>query len=258
MKLFTFLLASLFLSGFAQDPLSDTIKKLDSLSVVKKEQNPNYFGFNITPLMSGITTSSNDYNVKIGAVYKHNFGYKNLRFAVNYLTEGSNSFYDYYIPLNTSDTSIVYRYFESNYHHYDFRIGFEELRGYSNTRVHVGADLIIGTGKQESKYFHRLFVLDSNNRYALTSSSNSQNIDQLLQTEGNRTSSYLITGVDVSFGFDWVLNEDFLLTFQITPQFNYYIFRSEIVVDPYQEYIQYGDYADFKLGYLDLNLIYKF
>ena len=48
--------------------------------------------------MSGIITTTNDYNVKVGAVYKHNFGYKNIRFGMNYLTEGSNSFYDYYIP----------------------------------------------------------------------------------------------------------------------------------------------------------------
>ena len=37
-----------------------------------------------------------------------------------------------------------------------------------------------------------------------------------------------LTGLDVSFDIDWVLNDDFLLTFQVTPQFNYYIFRSEI------------------------------
>ena len=92
------------------------------------------------------------------------------------------------------------------------------MRGYSNTRVHVGADLIIGTGRQDSRYFHRLFVLDSTNKYALTSSSNDQTTSQLLRSEGNRSSSYLITGIDVSFGLDWVLNEDCLLTFQITPQ----------------------------------------
>ena len=74
-------MASFFLTSFAQDPLSDTIKKLDSLSTIKKEQNPNYFGFNITSLMSGIITTTNDYNVKVGAVYKHNFGYKNIDFG---------------------------------------------------------------------------------------------------------------------------------------------------------------------------------
>ena len=242
----------------SQDPLSDTIKKLDSLENIKKEQNPNYFGFNITPLMSGIVTASNDYNVKVGAVYKHNFGYKNLRIGLNYLTQGSNSSFDYYVPLHTSDSSIMYRYFETNYHHYDIRIGFEELRGYSDTRVHVGADVILGFGTQNSNYFHRLFVLDSANRYSNVSNSSDQNINQILQTEGSRSTSYLITGLDVSFGIDWVLNDDFLLTFQVTPQFNYYIFRSENLIDPFNEYVQYGNYADFKLGYFDLNLIYKF
>ena len=83
MRILTLLMASFFLTSFAQDPLSDTIKKLDSLSTIKKEQNPNYFGFNITSLMSGIITTTNDYNVKVGAVYKHNFGYKNIRFGMN-------------------------------------------------------------------------------------------------------------------------------------------------------------------------------
>ena len=82
--------------------------------------------------------------------------------------------------------------------------------------------------------------------------------DHLLQTTGDRVTSYLVTGLDVSFGIDWMLNDAFMFTFQITPQFNYYIFRSEQVIDPFQEYIQFGNYADFKLGYFDLNLIYKF
>ncbi len=101
-------------------------------------------------------------------------------------------------------------------------------------------------------------MLDSSNRYSNVSNSTDQNINQILQTEGSRATSYLITGLDVSFGIDWVLNDDFILTFQVTPQFNYYIFRSENLIDPYNEYVQYGNYADFKLGYFDLNLIYKF
>ena len=51
MRILTFLMAFFVLTSFAQDPFSDTVKKLDSLSVIKKEQNPSYFGFNITPLM---------------------------------------------------------------------------------------------------------------------------------------------------------------------------------------------------------------
>ena len=55
------------------------------------------------------------------------------------------------------------------------------------------------------------------------------------------------------------MNDAFLLTVQITPQFNYFIFLNESHLnDPSDEYIQFGDYADFKLGYFDLNLIYKF
>ena len=58
---------------------------------------------------------------------------------------------------------------------------------------------------------------------------------------------FLITGVDVSFGFDWVLNDRFMFTFQVVPQFNYYIFLKESFQDPYGEYHSAVNYADFKL-----------
>jgi hypothetical protein len=69
---------------------------------------------------------------------------------------------------------------------------------------------------------------------------------------------YIITGVDVSFGFDWVLNESFIFTLQVSPQFNYYIFLDETFEDQYGEYHSVANYADFKLGYFDLMLFYRF
>ena len=81
----------------------------------------------------------------------------------------------------------------------------------------------------------------------------------LKNAEGKRISNYLITGLDVSFGLDVFLSESFLVTLQLTPQFNYYIFSSDQTFeDPLDEYIQYGNFSDFKLGYLDIQLIYKF
>ena len=78
-------------------------------------------------------------------------------------------------------------------------------------------------------------------------------------SNGQRISNYFVSGLDVSFGMDVFLSESFLVTFQLTPQFNYYIFRSdELIDDPLEEYIQHGSYADFKLGYFDIQLIYKF
>ena len=80
-----------------------------------------------------------------------------------------------------------------------------------------------------------------------------------LTNDGERISNYLITGLDVSFGIDWVLNEAFIFTMQITPQFNYYIFRNNsTLIDPANEYADPINYADFKLGYFDINLIYRF
>ena len=58
---------------------------------------------------------------------------------------------------------------------------------------------------------------------------------------------------------DILLSQSFLMTIQLTPQFNYYIFSEDkILEDPLSEYVQFGNFADFKLGYLDAQLIYKF
>ena len=76
--------------------------------------------------------------------------------------------------------------------------------------------------------------------------------------QGSRSSNYLITGLDVSFGIDWMLNERFTFTFQVTPQFNYYIFLDENTQDLQNEYSASKNYADFKLGYFDLMLFYRF
>jgi hypothetical protein len=49
-----------------------------------------------------------------------------------------------------------------------------------------------------------------------------------------------------------------MFTFQITPQFNYYIFLNEKIVDAQNEYLPASNYADFRLGYFDLILYYRF
>ena len=220
-------------------------------TIVPIESQRNYFGTNISPLMTGIISERNNYDIKVNVLYKRNYGEKNLRFSLNHLTEGNDLQYDYYQPISSNDTSITRRYFNSSYYHYDFRFGFEELRGFSGSRVHVGLDGIIGFGSQHLGYFNKLFVLDSTGNYLVT--------DLDLNNEGERISNYLITGLDVSFGIDWVLNEAFIFTMQITPQFNYYIFRNnESLIDPSNEYAEPINYADFKLGYFDVNLIYRF
>ena len=76
--------------------------------------------------------------------------------------------------------------------------------------------------------------------------------------QGIHDVNYLVTGIDVSFGLDWMLNEKFMFTFQITPQFNYYIFLNEKTEDSQQEYVKGKNYADFRLGYFDLILYYRF
>ncbi len=220
------------------------------------ESERNYLGINLSPMVAGLLTNLNDHDIKLSALYKRNFGDFNIRFSFNYLENVSNSDHDFNMPVLTTDTSIFYRYFNTDYNYFDLRFGLEELRSFSSTRVHIGLDAIFGFGQQNSNYFHRSYKLDSSGYYL--SNSDFQN-HSLMLTNGQRITNYFVSGLDVSFGMDVFLSESFLVTFQLTPQFNYYIFRSdELIDDPLEEYIQYGSYADFKLGYFDIQLIYKF
>jgi hypothetical protein len=211
----------------------------------------NYFGSNITPLLSGVVSGRDNFNVKVNFSYKRNLGEKNLRFSMNYLTEGNVFPYDYFVTKETTDTTLLNRYFDNSYNHYDFRFGFEELRGYGGARVHVGLDAIIGFGNNTSNYFDKVYELDSSGVYII-------NNDLSPTYEGGHFMDFLVTGVDVSFGFDWVMNDRFMFTFQIVPQFNYYIFLKESFEDQLNEYSSATNYADFKLGYFDLMLFYRF
>ena len=239
---------------FSQDS-SYVINEHDSINYFHESER-NYIGLNLSPMVAGLLTNQTHHNIKISTIYKRNFGDHNMRFSLNYLQNVSNSNFDFNMPVLTTDTSIFYRYFNSDYEYYDFRFGFEELRSYSTTRVHIGIDLLIGYGQQKSNYFHNVYELDSSGYYL--SSSNYEN-HTLIKTEGQRVANYFTTGVDVSFGMDIFLSESFLLTIQLTPQFNYYIHsKDKLIEDPLEEYVQFGNFADFKLGYLDVQLIYKF
>ena len=79
--------------------------------------------------------------------------------------------------------------------------------------------------------------------------------------DGNFNCNYFVTGVDLSFGMDLFLKESFLVTLQLTPQFNYLIVNSKSISvdDPLERFVNYGrNYADFKIGYFDILLTYKF
>ena len=218
------------------------------------EEFRNYLGSNISPLIMGVVSGKDNFNVKVNLSYKRNFRDKNLRFSLNYLTEGNVLLYDYFIPVSTTDSTLTNRYFNNSFEHYDFRFGFEELRGYNGTRVHVGVDAIFGYGTNNSTYFDRKFNhIDSTGNYMLDTLRDNSSL-----FEGNHNVNYLVTGIDVSFGIDWMLNEKFMFTFQITPQFNYYIFLDEKILDNQGEYSAAKNYADFRLGYFDLILYYRF
>ena len=79
--------------------------------------------------------------------------------------------------------------------------------------------------------------------------------------DGNFNCNYFVTGLDISFGMDLFLSESIVLTFQLTPQFNYLIVNSKSISvdDPLERFVNYGrSYPDFKIGYFDLLLTYKF
>jgi len=227
---------------------SQLIEESDTIQIEDKR---NYLGVNISPLMSGIVVSQSDYDIKLSLAYKRNYGDKNMRFSINHLTEGNVMYYDTYYPISTTDTSITNRYFNYTYKHNDIRFGFEELRGYYGTRVHIGVDAILGYGTSNSNYFDRTLIKDSLGMY-------DKIVDFSSNYEGSHDIDYLITGIDLSFGIDWVLNEQFIFTFQVTPQFNYYVFLKEQIIDKNNSYISADDYADFNLGYIDLMLYYRF
>lgn len=245
-----FLLFSLFIflgwCGYSQQDSTD-YAVTDSMYF---EERPNYIGFNISPLISGIV---GDYNkdVKFTAVYKRNIGYKNLRFSFNHHRTVNRYPYDSYDVVNTTDTSYDARFFSSNYRSLDLRFGIEELKGYRHARLHIGADVIVGYASYREDYFTETLVLDSGGNYRLPEES-------ITGPTGYGDGDYINLGVDVSFGFDWFLSQDFLFTFQMTPQFNYNILLDGIKEDDLNVLGVPRNFADFKLTYFDVMLIYKF
>ena len=247
-KILTILFLNLnFISLYCQkDFKSDSILKI-------YESERNYLGFNCSPIISIFLNNNSFQNLKFNSVYKRNYGKFNTRFSINFLKDFQNDFI--YSPSASSDTSITYRLSNSSYNHFDIRFGFEQLRYLSFSRFHLGLDIILGYGKQFSTYNHSLLLKDSLGNYVSTINSLINNMN------GNFNCNYFNTGIDLSFGIDLFFNESFLVTFQLTPQFNYLFVNSKSisVEDPLEKYLYYGlNYADFKIGYFDILLTYKF
>jgi hypothetical protein len=238
-----------FISLYCQEVIkSDTIPKI-------YESERNYIGINLSPLFNYFVINNPIEKAKISFIYKKNFGNFNARFSFNYFRDPNNDVFDYFYPISSSDSTITYRYLFSDFNHFDFRFGFEKLRYLSSSRFHIGLDGILGLGSQTSNYGHQFYMKD-------TTASYSQFPNNLLNNNsGNISYNYLIAGFDISFGMDLFLSESILLTFQFTPQFNYCIVNKNSVEirDPIGEYKNHGrNYADFKIGYFDFLLNYKF
>lgn len=235
--------------SFAQ--IDSTDYAIDDSIVV--EDRPNYIGFNISPLVSGIV---GDYNkdVKFSLMYKRNIGYKNLRFSFNHHRTVNTYPYDSYEVTSTTDTSYNARFYANDYKSIDLRIGIEELKGYRHARLHIGADVIIGYASYREEYWTNTFVLDSSATYRIWEDSTST----VSLPSGSANGSYLNLGVDVSFGFDWFISDEFLFTFQMTPQFNYNVKLDATKEDDNNVLGEPSNFVDFKLTYFDVILIYKF
>ena len=236
-----------FVSLYCQkDIKSDTIPKI-------YESERNYIGFNFSPIISVFLNNNSFQSFKVNSIYKKNFGKLNTRISFNYLTNFQNDFI--YSPSASTDTSITYRFSNYSHNQFDVRFGFEQLRYLSFSRFHLGLDIILGYGKQISTYNHSLLLKDSIGNYTPT-------INNLInKMDGNFNCNYFVTGLDISFGIDLFLSESIVLTFQLTPQFNYLIVNSKSISvdDPLERFVNYGrSYPDFKIGYFDLLLTYKF
>lgn len=251
-KLVLFLLLKMFsLHILSQDnPVDSTL--------IQYESERNYFGVNLSPLMAGFLNENIYSNIKSNLIYKRNFGDLNLRASLNYLNDLNNKDYNFRVPVSSSDSSISFRNFYSDYKNYDVRVGFEKIRSLSSFRFHFGVDAIIGYSNQKYNYSDEYFFKDSLGNYL--PNTNFLN-SSLFVVNGEISSNYIIAGMDVSFGMDLFLSQSLLLTFQITPQFNYFIFNSYDLPnsDPMKEYNNFDlSYSDFKLGYFDLMMVFKF
>lgn len=229
----------------AQDSLF--VEESDSIFF---EERRNYLGVNVSPLFASAFGKENK-NSKISLIYKRNKGFKNLRISANYLTLANRTSYYSFRTIGSSDSSITNRYYESDYKTGDIRIGFEEIKGGGAARFHIGADVILGYGQFYSEYRHNELIIDSTGVYKFQD-------DVEPSYTGSHSSDYFITGLDVSFGFDWFLDDVFMVTLQLTPQFNYYLAISEKLSDQFTQYRPIQNFVDFDLGYVDIMLIYKF
>jgi hypothetical protein len=215
------------------------------------EERPNYIGANATPFVTSVIGASNK-DAKISFLYKRNLGTKNFRTSINYITLVNALPYNSSRVIATTDTSYTSRFFANGYKQYDIRIGFEELKGYQYSRLHIGADLIIGGARYENSYYQKTFEKDSLGSFV-------DNKAEVLENQtGYLNTNYFTVGLDVSFGFDWFLSDDFLFTFQLTPQFNYYTPVGTSKKDDNEIYGNSRQFVDFNLGFFDVNLIRKF
>lgn len=236
------------LSKFAKAQVDSAQYEIDDSTYF--EDRPNYIGFNLSPLVTGIV---GDYNkdVKFTLIYKRNIGYKNLRFSLNHLRTVHPYPYNSYKVISTTDTSYYARFNTHDYQSIDVRMGIEELRGYRHARLHIGADVILGYASYGESYYDKNVVMDSAGVYRI------EDTDFNTPT-GYTDGTYFNFGVDVSFGFDWFLSDDFLFTFQITPQFNYNFKIDGTKSDDLNVLPDPRNFADFKLTYFDVMLVYKF
>jgi hypothetical protein len=215
------------------------------------ESRPNYVGVNLTPFFSSILGSENN-DIKAFIVYKRNRGDKNLRVSANYTTIANRSRYNYFNVVGTNDSSYSARFFTGNYKNYDLRLGFEEIKGYQYSRLHIGADLIAGFGTYNYNYFENDFDKDSLGIYRV------REFDAETQIKGRIVGDYINLGVSVTFGFDWFVSEDFLFTFQLAPQFTYHLLRGYTNHDTHGVYSSLNSFTDFKMGYFDVMMLYRF
>ena len=201
MKRFLLAVVSLLPSFFSFGQ-ADSVAFVDSNYV---EERPNYFGANIAPIFTNAFGNTNA-NIKASFMYKRNFGLRNLRASFNYLTQANQSEYSSYVSIASTDSTITNRYYNSISEGWDVRFGFEELRGYESSRFHIGADVLFGKTKFTSIYDEIMLYQDSTGYFLAKK-------DELPLYQGSHNSNFYTAGIDLSFGFDWMVAPEFVFTF---------------------------------------------
>lgn len=224
---------------------------------------------NIGVLGSAILGANQLEYTKLNLQFRRRVGKFNFRFSLNHI-EDYNRFYPlpYTSPdvIAINDSIITTR---TKYHKKqrdDFRAGFETgIQVGNGKRIYIGSDFIVGYRKLVNYFsdYQIQYYTDSsgNQQFTPISSFNQPDIvyAHFPVNQGAIVGKYIYLGIDLSLGMEMTLSKRLNLTLQYIPEFTYNYLQKEINYNNDNVFTNYTQqYLQFNLGYVDLNLSYKF